>query len=245
MQIILIPIVLGTIILIVLLWYLSAWLERMLFGAKKDKTETTIEPFVEDKDETSERAKSGWLENFTQWAGPRLPADAKRVGITILWLIVLLSLFDHLHSRSGFTGNLTYFLVILPHEAGHFLCSPFGWFLTVAGGSIWQVLLFLLFGVVAILRRHRNEALGWWTIAGHSLINLSTYIADASTRSLHLIPIPDPARHDWGNMLEYLGLLQYDWLFAEIAIAIGGGIVLSVVVAGIFFTWYQPQKLFK
>jgi hypothetical protein len=142
-------------------------------------------------------------------------------------------------------GTVLYFLIILPHEAGHFICSPFGWFLSVAGGSIWQILLFVIFGFIVWFRKRRNEALGWWAISGHSLIALSTYIADASARSLTLIPIPDPARHDWGNMLEYLGLLKYDWVFALLAIILGGAVVFSASTAGLFFTWYQPGKLLK
>ena len=162
-----------------------------------------------------------------------------------MWGIFLISLINHLYSRSGFTGTLIYFLVFLPHEAGHFLCSPFGWFLSIAGGSIWQILLFVIFGAVALLRKRRNEALGWWAICGHSLISLSTYIADASARSLTLIPIPDPSRHDWGNMLEHLGLLGFDWLIADIAIVLGGAIVLSCTAGGLFFTWYSPDTLFS
>ena len=237
-------IVVGVIVILILAWFLAAELEPVIFGRKK-KTE---EPAIGILDESVESPKApSRLENFYQWAGPRLPVTAGRIGFTILWAVFLLSLFDHMVSRSGFTGSLVYFLVILPHEAGHFICSPFGWFLSVAGGSIWQILLFVIFGFIVLFRKRRNEALGWWVVVGHSLINLSTYIADASARSLPLIPflVPDASRHDWGLMLEYLGLLEYDWLFAQIAIVIGGVIVLSAAVVGLFFTWYQPQELLK
>jgi hypothetical protein len=46
-------------------------------------------------------------------------------------------------------------------------------------------------------------------------------------------------------MLEYLGLLKYDWLFALLAIILGGAVVFSASAAGLFFTWYQPGKLFR
>ena len=225
---------LGTLILLVLIWLLLTELRR-------EKPDEQSEPVSEN----SQRVFTKWLENFKTWSGERYPINIERLGFTVLWSIFFLSLLDHLQTRSGLTGTLIYFLVILPHEAGHFICSPFGWFLSIAGGSIWQVLLFVIFGFIVLFRKRRNEALGWWAVAGHSLISLSTYIADASARSLTLIPIPDPSRHDWGNMLEYLGLLQYDWLFAKISIITGGAIVLSCVVAGLFFTWYQPQNLFN
>lgn len=225
-------IVSGIIVILILAWLLAGELSR---ESSKDE----IEPAF-GHDQNGKTLPSSWASRFRQWAGERQPPTAERFGFTIVWCIFLASLINHLISRSGFTGTLIYFLVILPHEAGHFICSPFGWFLTVAGGSIWQVLLFVLFGFVALFRKRRNEMLGWWAISGHSLISLSTYIADASTRSLRLIPIPDPARHDWGNLLEYLGLLEYDWLIADSAITIGGAVVLASIVAGIFFTWFTP-----
>lgn len=242
MQLSLIVAGIGIILILILAWFLAAELEPVIFGRKK-KNEDPVIGMLEEAEEGYEA--SSRLEKFRQWAGPRLPVTPVRIGFTILWAVFLLSLFDHLASRSGFTGTLVYFLVILPHEAGHFLCSPFGWFLSVAGGSIWQILLFIIFGFIVLFRKRRNEALGWWAVAGHSLINLSTYIADASARNLALIPIPDPSRHDWGNILEHLGLLKYDWLFAQTAIIIGGATVLSAAVVGLFFTWYQPQKLHK
>ena len=230
----------GVIILLIAAWFLSAELEKIFFGGKQAAAESdAVIGSLDDVEE--EESVRGWVENFGRWAGPRLPVSAERIGFTLLWLFFFVTLVDHLRSRSSLTSTLVYFLVILPHEAGHFLCSPFGWFLSVAGGSIWQILLFVLFGFIVLYRKRRNEALGWWAVAGHSLINLSVYIADASARSLPLIPIPDPARHDWGNMLEYLGLLEYDWLFALLATVIGGGVVLSTVAAGLFFTWYQPS----
>ena len=233
----------GVLVLLILLWLLSAELEKVFFSRKQDNDQPAIGSPDDETNDLPEKEKPEWTVNFRQWTGPRHPITPERIGYTTLWLVFLLSLIDHLRSRSGLTGTLIYFLTILPHEAGHFICSPFGWFLTIAGGSIWQILLFIILGLIVFFRNRRNEALGWWAVAGHSLIALSTYIADASTRSLTLIPIPDPARHDWGNMLEFLGLLKYDWLFAQIAVALGGGIVLSAVVIGLFLTWYQPGKM--
>lgn len=230
-------IVVGIVAILILTWLLVGELGK---EAPEEESALTLE-----HNEGGRIGQTSWVENFRLWAGKRQLPTVERVGFTMMWGIFLISLVNHLLSRSGFTGTLIYFLVLLPHEAGHFLCSPFGWFLSIAGGSIWQILLFVIFGAIALLRKRRNEALGWWAIGGHSLISLSTYIADASARSLTLIPIPDPARHDWGNLLEYLGLLKYDWLIADIAIALGGAVVLSCATAGLFFTWYRPQNLFK
>ena len=229
-------IVAGIAAILILAWLLYGELTR---DARQEEGDLIFER-GEGKETILPRA-----ERLKLWAGERQPLTVERFGFTVMWGIFLISLINHLLSRSGFTGTLIYFLVVLPHEAGHFLCSPFGWFLSIAGGSIWQVLLFVIFGFVALLRKRRNEALGWWTVSGHSLISLSTYIADASARSLTLIPIPDPSRHDWGNLLEYLGLLKYDWLIADMSIVFGGAIVLSCAIAGLFFTWYSPETLLR
>ena len=65
------------------------------------------------------------------------------------------------------------------HEAGHILFSPFGEFLTAAGGSVTQ-----LAAPVAVMWMFRRQG-DWFGIAvggtwlGYSLANLATYVGDA------------------------------------------------------------------
>ena len=113
-------IIAGVVILLVLLWFLSAELEKMFFEKKQSSGDSAIGSLDDELDEP-EKEKSEWLVNFTQWAGPRQSVTVERIGFTIIWLLFLFSLIDHLRSRTGFTGTLIYFLTILPHEAGHFI----------------------------------------------------------------------------------------------------------------------------
>ena len=96
-------ILLGSLILLVLIWLLLSELKR---ENPEDQNEPVSEP-------SHQSAFIGQLENFKTWAGERLPINAERIGFTLLWGIFFFSLLDHLHTRSGFTGTLIYFLVII------------------------------------------------------------------------------------------------------------------------------------
>jgi len=177
-----------------------------------------------------------------QWAVRQHPAKLYGFLETGFWSIVLLSLIDHISSpRGSKTGLFIWAITIVPHEVGHVVCSPFGRFLTIAGGSIWQVLLWLLLGSYFLLiRRQITSALLSLAIAGHSIINLSVYIADAAARQLPLLFAWGPDSHDWWNLLTMTGLLNYDQVLAKMAVAVGALIVLLVVGAGLFVAWFLP-----
>ena len=103
--------------------------------------------------------------------------------------------------------------ILLPiHEAGHVLFMPFGEFLTIAGGSLFQVLLPLAIGV-AFLRKNRDPfgaaVCLWW--AGISLIDLAPYIYDALYPQLMLLGghTGEDGPHDWIYLFETLGGLQH------------------------------------
>lgn len=161
---------------------------------------------------------------------------------TTVWLLVLLSLIDHVLSYRGFTAAIIWYLTIGPHEIGHLLCLPFGQFLYVACGSIWQVLLWVLLGVYSLLvQRQISVTLLFWAVAGHSLVNLAQYIGDARARQLPLLFGQSADHHDWYNLLNMLGLLNADKMLAALATLIGIIIVVSVVVAGILSAWLLPR----
>ena len=82
------------------------------------------------------------------------------------------------------------------HEAGHLVFGFFGDWLQFAGGSLFQVLVPLVFAGYFTARRQRFSAsvvLGW---AGASLLNVARYVADARAQELPLLG-GDNAIHDW------------------------------------------------
>ncbi len=176
-------------------------------------------------------------------AAARHPAPLLAVVESGAWLAVLITLVLHLRNpREGAVAFVVWAITIGPHEIGHVLCMPFGWFLHVAGGSIWQILAFALPAIYAFaVRRQITTSLVCWALAGHSLINLAPYIGDARARDLPLILGLSKDHHDWWNLLRTYGLLDYDHALAALATISGAGLVLGAVVLGILAAWTLPR----
>lgn len=186
---------------------------------------------------------------------PPAPVQRRRRGLanhpdplfaafkTALWLASLFVLADHLSDTQQSTvAYIVWGITIVPHEAGHLFCQPFGWVLHVAGGSIWQLLPFVLVAIYAFgFRRMINAALFFWTLVGHSLINLSVYIEDAAERELPLIFGMSKDHHDWWNLLKHYDALEHDNLIAGIAYNGGALIVIAAALAGVLFAWWLPR----
>lgn len=99
------------------------------------------------------------------------------------------------------------------HEAGHVLFLPFGRFMTVLGGSLFQFAVPL---VLAIAFLKQSNPFGaavclWW--AGENLLDLAPYIADARALKLVLLGGRTGAEvqgHDWEYLLATLGWMRFD-----------------------------------
>jgi hypothetical protein len=120
---------------------------------------------------------------------------------------------------------------LVVHEAGHLLFSYTGGeFITVAGGTIMQLLVPLLLALSFAWRGHTlgTAFCGWATF--NSLIGVSIYMQDARSKGLALVS-PGVASdevegHDWDYLFSHLGLLQHD-------IAIGR-FTMMIAWAGMF-----------
>jgi len=161
---------------------------------------------------------------------------------TLFWLVLLISILDHLRSANSPTGTIIWYLTIGPHEMGHVVCIPFGQILYIAGGSFWQVMFWALLGLwVLLARRQLTGALLMWAITGHSFINLARYIGDARARQLPLLFGLGTESHDWWNLLSRFNLLDADSALATLSAATGALIVLTICVIGIVTAWMIPQ----
>jgi hypothetical protein len=112
------------------------------------------------------------------------------------------------------------------HEAGHLLFSPFGEFMTVLGGSLFQVLMPLICAGAFLLKNRDpfGASVGlWW--AAQSLMDVSPYINDA--RALQMVLLGGVTGrdvedyHDWERILRWLNLLPYDHRIAVWAKGLG------------------------
>jgi hypothetical protein len=111
--------------------------------------------------------------------------------------------------RDGEMGSSFMHAILLPiHEAGHVLFMPFGEFLTIAGGSLFQIALPLICAA-AFLVRNRDPygaAVGlWW--CGTSFLDLAPYVYDAADPQLMLLGGHTGADgpHDWIFLLDTFG----------------------------------------
>jgi hypothetical protein len=161
---------------------------------------------------------------------------------TALWLLLAISVVDHLANPNGTVGGLVWWLTIGQHELGHLLCMPFGTLIMFLGGTIWQVLFWVLIGVwEGVVRKRWRVLLLCGVISGHSFINAAVYIADARARSLPLLFGLSSDHHDWYNILSMTGLLEFDSFFAWTARIFGILLIFSAAGLGIWGTWVRSH----
>ncbi|MBE0614803.1 MAG: hypothetical protein IH604_14125 [Burkholderiales bacterium] len=138
--------------------------------------------------------------------------------------------------------------IVLPiHEAGHILFIPFGSFMTMLGGSLFQVLLPLVLMASFILgfggSRRDNFAASlmlWW--AAMAIIDVAPYIWDAYDPKMMLLGGKTGAEsdgHDWQNILGDLGLIKRAHFVAGMAHALGLIVMLAACAWGAALLYFQ------
>ena len=129
------------------------------------------------------------------------------------------------------------------HETGHLLFRPFGEFLMVAGGSLFQVIFPAIFVGYFIWKRQFYSAaiVGLWV--GQSILNVWVYAADAVKMQLVLtsgFTGSEGSFHDWNYLLEHTGLLNSTQRIAGIIRFIGTVVMLASAVTAIYFS-FKPE----
>ena len=130
------------------------------------------------------------------------------------------------------------------HEAGHMVFMPFGEFMMVLGGSLFQLLIPAAF--VGYFARRRDWYSTFFVMLwlGQSCFNVSYYIADARVRELPLIT-GDPSTHDWTWLLLQMNLLYQDVVLGGIVRIIGTLLLVTAVVGCVKVALYQPPEPLK
>ncbi len=125
------------------------------------------------------------------------------------------------------------------HETGHLLFRPFGEFMMIAGGSLFQIIFPLVFvGYFVWNEKYYSAAIvGLWV--GQSIINVWVYASDAVVMQLMLtsgVTGSEGGFHDWNYMLTATGLLGSTNLVAGLIRAAG---TLVIVASGITAIYYS------
>jgi hypothetical protein len=130
------------------------------------------------------------------------------------------------------------------HEFGHVFFRPFGEFMTILGGSLFQVALPLVLMLAFVFYRHDTFAgsvMLWW--CGQNFVDVAPYIADAEARSLPLILGMGEEAHDWGNLLTELDALPLANSLAQQSFTLGALLMLGALLWGAYVLYLQKQVL--
>src|SRR6478672_8725303 len=131
-------------------------------------------------------------------------------------------------------------IVDLPiHETGHLLFQPFGEFMMVAGGSLFQIILPAVFVGYFVWQRSYYSAAVVLLWVGQSIINVYIYAADAVVMQLVLtsgFTGSEGSFHDWNYLLTATGLLSSTKTVAGIIRFVG---TLTILGAGVLSVYYS------
>jgi hypothetical protein len=125
------------------------------------------------------------------------------------------------------------------HEFGHLLFRPFGQFMMVAGGSLFQVILPAIFvGYFVWQRRFYSAAIILFWV-GQSILNVWVYAADAVVMQLVLtsgFTGSVGSFHDWNYLLTTTGMLSSTKSVAGVIRFLA---TLVIIFAGVLSTYYS------
>lgn len=168
--------------------------------------------------------------------------------VAVLVLMVLwgwkLTGYDYRDGEIG--SSLMHPVLLVIHEAGHIIFMPFGEFMTVLGGSLFQLLMPLIVAATLLLQNRDpvGGALGlWW--CGTSLLDLAPYIYDASAPQLMLITGKTGADgpHDWIYLLEVFNRITYGPAYGRFAWQLGIVVMLVAIIWAALILLKQKQHL--
>lgn len=185
----------------------------------------------------ADACESSWRERFLTLPD-QAAGDLVFIAPRALLLIVLALWGAYLATRDIADGaawpHFMHGILLVIHEAGHVLFRPFGEFLMMAGGSLFQVLLPLGVGVAFLLKNRDPFGAAvclWWT--GISLVDLAPYIYDALDPQLMLLGgrTGEDGPHDWIYLFDRMGGLQHAHFWGQFCRLFGA------VLAGVALLW--------
>ena len=139
-------------------------------------------------------------------------------------------------------GSFMHAIVLPIHEAGHIFLIPFGEFMTILGGSLFQLVLPLGIGAAFLWRQRDPFGAAiclWW--AGASMVDLAPYIWDALDPQMLLLGghTGEDGPHDWIYLLERLGALRHAHGWGVAAHHLGSLVMLGGVGWGGWRLWQR------
>lgn len=136
-------------------------------------------------------------------------------------------------------------LVDLPiHEFGHILLSPFGQFVSVAGGSLFQVMMPAIFvGYFLWNGKYYSASIVLFWV-GQSILNVFVYAQDAIVMQIVLLgglTGSEGSFHDWNYLLTQTGLINSTKTVAGLIRFSGTILIIAASVLSIRFAFLQDK----
>ena len=166
-----------------------------------------------------------------------------RPNVPKLIFAVLLSGYFLWIARDPMQGSFLDNVDLPIHETGHLLFRPFGEFLMIAGGSLFQVVMPAVFTGYFVWKRQLYSAaiVGLWV--GQSILNVWVYAADAIRMQLVLtsgFTGSEGSFHDWNYLLEHMGLLNSTDKVAGVIRFFGTVVIVASAAAALYFS-FKPE----
>lgn len=164
-------------------------------------------------------AASGGLPPIAPEPGAARPAS--RLWARVIIISGLFLFYTRWLGKENYFSPLD-FVNLAFHEAGHVFLNFFGRFISMLGGTIFQL---LIPAVCLVHLKRRGANLGWqlclfWI--GQSLLNVSIYAGDSIKQAL---PLVGGGEHDWNYLLGELGLLPHTDGVAKFIFLCGSAVI--------------------
>ncbi len=130
------------------------------------------------------------------------------------------------------------------HEMGHIVFIPLGRTMTIAGGSIMQLLVPLAAAIYLLKKQHDwfgfVVGLAWLSF---SMFDLATYIGDAARMELPLVSMSGTGyHHDWNTLLSEWRIIDYCDGIALAVRILGGALGCGAIALGGYMVWRIAQR---
>ena len=142
-------------------------------------------------------------------------------------------------------ASLIHLPMVPIHEFGHILFRPFGEFMHLLGGSLFQVGLPLVFGVVFLVKNEDPFAAAvmlWWSAV--AVMDVAPYIYDAHEPQHVLLTgrTGDTGAHDFIDVLGDLGLLAKAQVVGYAVHRFGVVVLIASLAWGGYIVWKQYER---
>ena len=137
-------------------------------------------------------------------------------------------------------------LVDLPiHETGHLLFRPFGEFMSIAGGSLFQIIVpAVFFGYFVRHEKYYSAAIVLFWV-GQSVLNVFVYANDAVAMQLVLtsgLTGSEGSFHDWNYLLTETGLINSTRTVANLIRLLGTLMIIAAGIGAVYYSIYPQDE---